>query len=137
MRVCLDTNVLVSAFATRGLSADVLNLILAEHQFVVGETVLSELERILAQKLKVPAETVEETLAFLQTQAVVVSHAPPLGFKIRDEDDEPVLAEAIEGLTEVLVTGDKDLLVVAAKAPIRILTPRGFWDEIRADQDDS
>ena len=36
MKVLLDTNVLVSAFATRGLCADVLRLVLTEHEMVVA-----------------------------------------------------------------------------------------------------
>ena len=75
MRIALDTNVLISAFATRGLSSDVLNMVLSDHQLILGETVLRELERILETKFGVPRETVEETLAFLRTQAVVVSSA--------------------------------------------------------------
>ncbi len=46
MRVYLDTNVVVSAVATRGLCADVLQAILAEHQLVVGEAMLRELRRV-------------------------------------------------------------------------------------------
>ena len=76
MRIALDTNVLVSAFATRGLSSDVLNLILADHQLVLGEAVLGELDRVLRTKLKVPADTAAETTTFLRTQAVIVSSAP-------------------------------------------------------------
>ncbi len=40
VRNALATTVLVSAFATRGLSADVLNAVLADHQLVLGEAVL-------------------------------------------------------------------------------------------------
>jgi predicted nucleic acid-binding protein len=47
VRVCLDTNVLVAAFATRGLCADVLRTVLAEHDLVVGEVILAELRRVL------------------------------------------------------------------------------------------
>jgi predicted nucleic acid-binding protein len=47
MRVCLDTNVLVAAVATRGLAADVLRLTLAEHDLLVPEVVLTELRRVL------------------------------------------------------------------------------------------
>lgn len=133
MRIALDTNVLISAFATRGLSSDVLNLILSDHQLVLGETVLSELDRILRIKLKVPADTVQETTAFLRSQAVVVSSAPPLDVPLRDEDDVPVLSEAVHGLAEILVTGDQDLLSVADAAPIQILTPRGFWELLRTE----
>ena len=56
MRIALDTNVLVSAFATRGLSADVLNLTLVNHQLVLGEAVLGEFTRILRTKLRMGAE---------------------------------------------------------------------------------
>lgn len=133
MRIALDTNVLISAFATRGLSADVLNLILADHQLVLGEAVLGELARILRTKLKVPADIPEETTSFLRAQAVVVSSAPPLELSIRDGDDLLVLSGAVHGLAEVLVTGDQDLLSVAPEAPIRILNPRGLWELLRAD----
>ena len=133
MRIALDTNVLVSAFATRGLSSDVLNLILADHQLVLGETVLAELDRILRTKLKAPSDTVEETTAFLRTQAVVVSSAPSLDISIRDQDDLAVLSEAVHGLAEILVTADQDLLSLADQAPIPILTPRGLWERLRAE----
>lgn len=133
MRIALDTNVLMGAFATRGLSADVLNLVLADHQLVLGETVLGEFARILRTKLKVPADVIEETTAFLRTQAVIVSSAPPVELSIRDRDDLPVLSEAVHGLAEVLVTGDHDLLCVAHQAPIRVLNPRGLWDLLRTE----
>jgi putative PIN family toxin of toxin-antitoxin system len=133
VRIALDTNVLISAFATRGLSADVLNLILADHQLILGEAVLGEFARILRTKLKVPADVVAETTGFLRTQAVVISSAPPLELSIRYPDDLLVLSEAVHGLAEVLVTGDQDLLSLARQAPIRILDPRGLWELLRAD----
>jgi len=39
-----------------------------------------------------------------------------------------VSASAIESRTDVLVTGDRDLLDIAAAAPIKIVDPRGFWE---------
>lgn len=131
MRIALDTNVLISAFATRGLSADVLNLVLSDHQLILGETVLAELQRILRKKLKLPTDTIQEATAFLRTQSVVVSSAPALELAIRDKDDLLVLSEAVHGLAEVLVTGDQDLLSIADQAPIPILTPRGLWNLLR------
>lgn len=135
MKVALDTNVLVSAVATRGLCADIFHAIVAEHQLVIGETVLSELRRVLRQKIRVHAETIEEMDAFLRRQAIVVDVAPALNIKLRDKSDLLVLAEAIGGGADVLVTGDRDLLDIAAKAPISILTPRGFWERLRMQPD--
>jgi len=44
----------------------------------------------------------------------------------------PVVTEAIAGGADVLVTGDRDLLNIADKTPLPILTPRGFWQWLRA-----
>jgi putative PIN family toxin of toxin-antitoxin system len=131
VRVALDTNVLVSAVATRGLSADVFNLILAEHELVVGETVLSELRRVLGEKIKVPSKTIDEVIALLRQEATVVKKAEELAVKIRDKTDLPVLSEAVAGNADVLVTGDKDLLEIGQKVPLQILSPRAFWEQIR------
>lgn len=133
MRIALDTNVFVSAFATRGLCADIFNLVLAEHELVVGGTVLAELQRVLQEKLRVPAEIIQELDEFLRREAVVVGEAPALPVTIRDQSDRPVLAEAVAGRAEVLVAGDQDLLEIAGTVPIRILTPRGLWTLLRTD----
>ena len=133
MRVALDTNVLVSAVAARGLCADIFNLVLAEHELIVGETVLAELKRVLREKIRVPSKLIEEYVALLRSEGVVVKQGETLVIAIRDKSDVPVLGEAIAGKAEVLVTGDKDLLDVSGTLPLRVLTPRGLWEELRQD----
>lgn len=133
MKVAFDTNVLVSAVAARGLCADIFNLVLAEHELIVGETVLAELKRVLREKIGVPGKLVEEYVALLRAEGVVVKEAESLATSLRDKSDIPVLGEAIAGKAEVLVTGDKDLLEVPDALPLRILTPRGLWEELRQD----
>ncbi|MEP7311523.1 MAG: putative toxin-antitoxin system toxin component, PIN family [Pseudomonadota bacterium] len=132
MRVAFDTNVLVSAVATRGLCADVFNLVLAEHQLIVGETVLAEIRRVLKRKLRVPEEIIGEFEALLRAEALVVPKATVLAIVVRDKSDMPVLAEAISGKAEVLVTGDRDLLEIVGAVPLDVLTPRGLWERLRA-----
>jgi putative PIN family toxin of toxin-antitoxin system len=133
MKVALDTNVLVSAVATRGLCADIFNLVLAEHQLVIGATVMVELKRVLREKMRVPSDIIQELVAFLRREAVIARKAAALAIQIRDKTDVPVLAEAVAGGADVLVTGDHDLIEIADKAPIPILTPRGFWKRLRVD----
>jgi putative PIN family toxin of toxin-antitoxin system len=132
VRVAFDTNVLVSAVATRGLCADIFNLVLAEHQLVVSETVLAEVRRVLKQKMRVPDEVIAEFEALLRAEASVVAKAKTVSIPVRDKSDMPVLAEAISGKAEVLVTGDRDLLEITAKVPLDILSPRGLWERLRA-----
>lgn len=128
MRVFLDTNVLVSAFATRGLSADVLRLVVSEHTLITGDVVLREGTRVLANRIRLPKSRVDDIIEFLREFEVVPKPDAPSEIAIRDEDDRWVLASAVSGAADVLVTGDRDFLAVAAKAPLRIVDPRGFWE---------
>lgn len=132
MRIFLDTNVIVSAVATRGLCADVLHVVVAEHDLLVGKTVLKELRRVLRQKLRLPTTTLNELDAFLRRHSTIVSKQAPLAVSLRDANDEAVLAEAIAGDADILVSGDRDLLQIADAAPIPILAPRGLWELLRS-----
>lgn len=136
MRVFLDTNVLVSAFATRGLCADVLQLVLSEHSLLLGETVSSELKRVLLDKLEVPPRIVAEAESLLRQEAEIVSDAVVPDVRPRDDDDVVVLGEALIGEADVLITGDRDLLDIAADASLRILSPREFWEHLRSDEEE-
>ncbi|OGW61927.1 MAG: putative toxin-antitoxin system toxin component, PIN family [Nitrospirae bacterium RBG_16_64_22] len=131
MRVFLDTNVLASAFATRGLCADLVREILAEHDLITGEVVLGELERVLLRTFGVPAGTAASVIALLRTCTVVPRPKKILAVHVRDADDAWVLASAVAAKADVLVTGDKDLLAVGNKAGILITNPRGFWNLLR------
>ena len=136
MRVFLDTNVLVAAFATRGLCADVLRHVLAEHTLVTGEIVLRELRRVLSKKLKVPLRTVDAIDRFLRDYEVVPKPPAPIAIPIRDMADKWVVASAVAGGADVLVTGDQELLDLGKRAPLRIISPRGFWTLIREEPDE-
>ncbi|NNE36284.1 MAG: putative toxin-antitoxin system toxin component, PIN family [Rhodothermales bacterium] len=129
MRVFLDTNVLVSAFATRGLCADVLRVVLSEHELVTSDDVLDEFHRTLEKKFAVPTRTVAEILTMLRAFDVEArpSDFTPLG--LPDEFDEYIVAAARASSSDVLITGDKELLALAGEVDtVRILSPRGFWD---------
>jgi len=132
VRVAFDTNVLVSAVATRGICADLFNLVLAEHQLVIGESVLAEVQRVLRQKMRIPDDVIAEFEALLRAEAQVVPKARTTDIAVRDKSDMAVLAEAISGQAQVLVSGDKDLLEITAKVPLDILQPRGLWERLRA-----
>jgi putative PIN family toxin of toxin-antitoxin system len=132
VRVCLDTNVLVAAFATRGLCADVFRTVAAEHDLVLGEVMLTELRRALKTKLKLPEEAIAAVEAVLATFPVIPKPDAPSELEIRDPEDRWVLATAIAGSADVLITGDQDLLAVHRKAPLPILDPRAFWEMLRA-----
>jgi putative PIN family toxin of toxin-antitoxin system len=132
VRVFLDTNVLVGAFAARGLCADLLRGIIAQHELVTGEVVLTELSRVLTQKIAIPAEVVEDIDRFLRGYEVALLPGAHLGLGLRDPDDEWVVASAAAAGAGLLVTGDADILVAAGALPVRAVTPREAWLVLRS-----
>ncbi|HLF36000.1 MAG TPA: putative toxin-antitoxin system toxin component, PIN family [Cyclobacteriaceae bacterium] len=132
MRVFADTNFLVSAFAARGLSADVFQLILSAHELVTGEFVLQGLKQTLREKLKVPENIATEVDQLLRRHYVEPNPDRPSSVKVRDADDRWVLASAINAKADILITGDKDLLEIAEQVKnLKILSPREFWRVIQ------
>lgn len=134
MKVFFDTNVLVAAFATRGLCADLVSHVLLEHELVVGEVVLVELRERLRKKIKLPKDTINEIDALLRESLVVKKPTKHLGLRITDPDDEWIVASAVAGGADVLVTGDAAVLKIAKRAPLPIVNPRGLWERLRSSR---
>ena len=131
MKVFFDTNVLISAYTARGLSADLFRLVLTAHELLTGEVNLLEFRRVLGQHFRVPASEVALAERELRDHTVVPKPGATLDLKIRDDDDAWVLASAVLAQSDALVTGDKDLLDVAESSPIPILSPRDCWQWLR------
>jgi putative PIN family toxin of toxin-antitoxin system len=132
VRVFLDTNVLVSAFASRGLCADLLELVLLEHDLILGQNVLRELDKALREKVRLPAADAVEIAEFISGEATqVVDKAEPANASA-DANDARVLGEALAGQAELFVTGDAALLKLAAVAALKIVSPRQFWEALHA-----
>ncbi len=127
MKIFVDTNVLVSSFTSNGLCRKLFELLVSEHDVVISPHVLIELRRTILKKFVVDANELE---AFLRTlEEVAELSTPPYAshIEVRDPDDIPILAAAIQSGVKILVTGDKDLLDLI-NPPIRILTPRAVYD---------
>ena len=133
MRVFFDTNVLVSAFATRGLCAELFELVLLEHELIAGASVLRELAKALRRKIKLPAPRVEEIVEFVAGEAAqTIDEAAPMSALDVDPDDALVLGEALAGRAEVFVTGDAALLRTETVESLQIVSPRRFWEMLRS-----
>ena len=134
MRVFLDTNVLVSAFASRGLCAELFELVLLEHDLILGRSVLRELSKALQQKVKLPAKDTTAIITFLEDEASqLVESSDPVDVDV-DRDDAIVLGDAIAGHAEVFVTGDAKVLGLGQHGALQIVSPRGFWELLQAEK---
>jgi putative PIN family toxin of toxin-antitoxin system len=135
VRVFLDTNVLASAFGTRGLCADVLRLILADHELVTGEVVLEELREVLRNKFGVTPTTIKEVEAFLRGYHVEPKPRELLNLLLRDRNDVLVVSSAVNSNAAILIIGDQEILELEEKPKgLRILNPREFWNVVAGKQ---
>lgn len=126
MKIFLDTNVLMSAFIAHGICADIFRIILSEHELIISTYVLDELENVFDKKINLPPLQIQEILQYLNTFKVIKDHNPPCVINLRDKDDIPVLAAALNSGADILVTGDKDLLEVTTEYNIKIINPKAF-----------
>jgi predicted nucleic acid-binding protein len=129
VRVFLDTNVLASAFGTRGMCADVLQLIVSEHELVTGEVVIEELSRALSRKFGMPADTVKGYAKFLRGYNVEPSPGQLPHLNLSERSDLMVVGSAINAKAEIVITGDHEMLALKKKPEgLRIISPREFWN---------
>ncbi len=132
MKVFLDTNVLASAAATRGLCADILRLVFASHQLFISEQVLKELRTVLKFKFGVSQDLIDEFIWLLKQDSLLALPNQLPKVSLQDKDDLPILGAAIASGAEVFVTGDKELLELGDVEGLKILSPRQFWKKLKA-----
>jgi len=132
MRVFLDADVVVSAFATRGLCADVLRDVLTRHVLVASADLFREVDRALREKLRAPDDIAAEAVSLLREIAVVVEPSGEAGLPIPDPADRILVAAALEGGADLFVTGDRELLALGrAGGRTDIVAPRTFWERVK------
>lgn len=134
MRVFLDTNVIASATATRGLCADVLRTVIEFHALVVSEHLIVELRRVLKDKFGAPPDVIADVVWLLQQNTLASDAIPLHDVPLPDPADVALVSSALNGAAEVLVTGDKEILELHRIGSLEILTPRQFWHKERGQQ---
>ena len=131
MRIFPDTNVLAAAVATRGLCSELLEIIIHDHELLTCQAVLGELERVLAEKLRLPAPIAAGFLGLIRAEGRIIKppdEIPPL--EIKDAADIPILACAIAGKADMFVTGDKELLGLRKVEGTVVASPRELWHQL-------
>lgn len=130
-RVVIDTNVAVSALVFRAGRLAWLREAWSDARVVplVSADTLAELVRVLGYpKLGLTAEEAKTVLAHYMEHAEAVSEvgASVVVPQCRDEDDRMFLRLAYCAHADALVTGDDDLLVIAGKSRIPVVSPESF-----------
>lgn len=132
MKVVLDTNVLFSAFAARGLCEALLQACFESCQIALSEHILGELREHLTRKLGVSPTHAESVIDLLRNQAEIVVPTDVPAEACPDRDDLPVLGTAASARADFLITGDKELLSLKACGGCRIVSPREFYGHLQS-----
>ena len=127
MRIVLDTNVLVSALLSRdGPPGRLLAAVKrGDVTLVTSEAQLQELHRVLGRRnAQVRPDEAESLVDGLRAVGVIATDLPDLDDS-PDPDDNPILATAIAGGADVIVSGDKKhMLLLGRVGEIPIVTAR-------------
>lgn len=139
----VDTNLLVSGtILKRGIPFSLLEawreqrfiLLLSEDQFLELHDVLNRTE--IVDKYQLSEDERSDLFSLLITVAKQAEPAPAVPVRVRDSKDEIILAAAIGGKAEYLVTGDADLLVLRDEprlGTLKIVTAREFIDSLSGE----
>ena len=88
----------------------------------------------IRRKYGVTDEEISELISLLMANAVVVEGALDVSGSVpNDPDDEIVLACAVEGQADLIVTGDQHLLALGAFQSIPIVTVRNLLERLADD----
>ena len=127
MRLVFDTNVIVAGLVVRGLCHELVETHLPLHETILSRPLWEELTTVLRDKFGLQPE--ELPFLDLYRRHSLWVEAQPLREPVsRDSTDDWVLATAIAGEADAIVTGDDDLLVLRAFEGVEILDPRGFLE---------
>jgi putative PIN family toxin of toxin-antitoxin system len=126
VRVVLDTNVLVSALHFGGRPRRLLDDVLrGDHTLIIGPAILGELEAVLVETCGWASDRAAAVRAELEAIAEVVTPVE-IPRVCRDPDDDQILAIAVIGTVDALVTGDADLLALGAHRGVNISSIADF-----------
>lgn len=132
MKVVLDTNIWISAWLWGGILRNLIGLARRKEMIIcTSKPLLNELENTLSyKKLQKKILSLGLTKEQLLTGTKEISIIYPIIDlnvpELRDPDDSIILATAIASESEVIVTGDQDLLTLIKYQEIEIMTAKQF-----------
>lgn len=135
LRVFFDTNFFVSSLLVKnGLPAQALDAWRSRRFLLVtSPAIMTEVDATLKyprirRKYSITDEDVNSLLELMRTDALVVSGGADVAGSV--PDDEIVLADAIDGEVDLIISGDRHLLSLKSFRDIPIITVRELLDRL-------
>ncbi|GJL66171.1 MAG: putative toxin-antitoxin system toxin component, PIN family [Nitrospirales bacterium] len=127
MKLALDTNVLIAAFIAHRTCYDVLEHSIRQHELIASTLIFDEVRSTLLKNFHYTRQETTDVITLLKAGIVAVDPHPLKTSICRDPDDDIILATAITGACQCIVTGDHDLLEFTTYQGIDILLPNAYW----------
>jgi putative PIN family toxin of toxin-antitoxin system len=125
VRAVFDTNVVVAGIVAEGLCREILEIHVPEHTAILSPVLWDELMVTLRRKFGLTPDDLP-ILALCRQHAAWCEPAKLAEAVCRDPDDDWVLATALAGEADAIVSGDADLLTLESYSGIEMLSPRQF-----------
>lgn len=140
IRVVFDTNIIVSGYLWSGAPRRALNVVLEGHvTLLTSEVLIDEFKDVInrpkfEKRLELLAQTAEQVVLDFLKHVEIVEIAPIPPTITADPDDDMVLACAVSGKADLIVSGDPHLLAQEKFRDIPILTVNAFLERMTRDQ---
>lgn len=133
MKVVLDTNVLIDAFKDEySYEKRIINeVITGQIEAYANRQTLQENKLLLNQVIGNDQYRQELNDFFAQVNHVYTRRDIHV---VRDEEDNKILASALEAGAEYLITRDNDLLQLGEYEHVKIVNPTEFWAHYSDDE---
>jgi uncharacterized protein len=138
-RVVFDTSTVLSALLFQGGRLSWLRQHWQEGvcQPLASRATTLELTRVLTYpKFALSLEDRRELLAEYLPYCRIIEQVRKCPVTCRDTKDQPFLDLAHSAKAELLITGDRDLLVLAGQSLFRIVTPEAYRQEFQRQMSD-
>ena len=128
MKIVLDTNVLIAAFISHGACHELLEHCAIRHEIILSPFIYGEFKEKLNGKFGFTKKEADAAIRLLKSRCISVRIKGLPEAVCRDQDDDNIIATAIAGKCDCIITGDKDLLMLEIVEGISILPPGDFWE---------
>jgi len=125
--VLFDTNIYISAILFGGKPKELITLARSgELEVVISEHILWEIREVLSRKFKVPETRLNAIEHDVLNLAKLIHVSSELDVISQNAADNKILACAVDGHVDAIITGDNHLLSLEKYQNILILTPQKF-----------
>ena len=127
MRLVFDTNIFISALVIPGSRAEkaILRILDGADTLLISKPILDELLSTLARKFSRDPEALSQVAVMMMEMAELVEPKNTVEV-FNDDPDNRVLECAESGQADVIVTGDKEMLLLKRYQGIQLITLRDY-----------